>query len=92
MNFDLIWYVRIAESFAIILGLILVYLSIRAYKSGGGLSFFYSAIAFSLIIVSSLMEGVFVDILNTDVTMAHAARVTFFASGFFMLIYSIRKV
>lgn len=92
MNLDLLWYVRITESFAVILGLVLVYFALRAYKNGGGKSFIYSAIGFTLIVVSSLTEGVAIDLLNMDVVDAHAVRVTFFASGFFMLIYSIKKL
>ncbi len=78
-----------SEAIIIILGSLLVYVSARAYRRNKSRSMFAMSLGFAVIVVGSMIEEIFLEVLGYGFLEAHTLENVAVAAGLMILVYSI---
>ncbi len=79
----------VSEAAIVFLGGVLVYVSMRAYRRDKSGSMLAMSVGFLVIIMGSLMEEFFLELLGYPLIEAHALENSVVAVGLLILVYSI---
>ena len=82
----------LSEAAIVILGGMLVYVSMRAYRRNKSKSMLAMSIGFFVILMGSLVEEFIVEILGYQLILAHALENSVVGVGLLILVYSIYGV
>lgn len=78
-----------SEAAIVILGGILVLVSMRAYRRSKSSSMLAMSLGFVIIVIGSLIEEVFLEVLQYPLIEAHAIENSVVAVGLLVLVYSL---
>ncbi|MBI2936913.1 MAG: hypothetical protein HYY22_01770 [Thaumarchaeota archaeon] len=92
MTSEIVWFVRIMEGIGLSLGGLIAYLSLKAYRKGGGNNFILSALGFILLTVSSIIEGAMYELTKASVFEVHAVRAVILVAALTLIVVSVLKM
>ena len=92
MTSELVWFVRVMEGVGLILGGLIVYLSLKAYRKGGGNNFILSALRCVLLTVSYIIEGAMYELTKASVFEVHAGSAVLLVSALTLIVVSVLKM
>ena len=78
-----------SEIIIVVLGVLIVYASVRAYHRGKSKSMLALSIGLSIMIVGSLVEEIFLAVLGTPIIEAHIVENFLLATGLLVIVYSL---
>ena len=79
----------ISEAAIVVMGGLLVYVSARAYRRERSRSMLAMSLGFAVIVVGSVIEEVFLEVLQYQLVEAHTLENLVVAMGLVILVYSI---
>lgn len=79
----------LSETAIVVLGGVLVYISLRAYRRTKNKSMLALSLGFAVIIIEPLVEELFLDIFKNPMLEAHILRNFIVAVGLLIILYSI---
>lgn len=79
----------ISEVAIVVMGGLLVYVSARAYRRDRSRSMLAMSLGFAVIVVGSVIEEVFLEVLQYQLVEAHTLENLVVAVGLMILVYSI---
>ena len=82
----------LSEVMIVVLGTVLVYVSLRAYRRGKSKSMLTMSVGFGVIVIGRLTEEVFLKLLGYSLFEAHTLENLTIAVGLTFLVYSIYGV
>ena len=81
-----------SEIIIVVLGVLIVYASVRAYHRGKSKSMLALSIGLSIMIIGSLAEEIFLAVLGTPIIEAHIVENLMLALGLVVIVYSLYGV
>jgi hypothetical protein len=78
-----------SEVMIVVLGLLIVYASIMAYRRSRSASMLALSVGFSIIVAGSTVEEVFVELLRYPMIEAHIVENCLLATGLLVIVYSL---
>ena len=91
MALESLVFVRILEGLSLIIGFTIAYFALKAYRRSKQISFLSLSIAFILLTVASIVEGVLFEVLGLELLDARVARSAITLGGLAIVLYSIYK-
>lgn len=80
------------EALIVVLGLLIAYAGIRAYRSNKSKSLLAMSLGFIVMILSTLIEEISLQLFGVQMAEAHVLRNLTVAAGLFVVMYSIYAI
>jgi hypothetical protein len=81
-----------SEATIVVLGVLIIYASIRAYHRGKSKSILVLSMGLSIMIIGSLVQEAFLAVLGTPIIEAHIVENLLLAVGLLVIVYSLYGV
>lgn len=89
---ELLWLIRIAEFFALLVGGGIALTAYRAYRKNGDGALLLASLGFTLLVLGSIVEGILFELVGYGLLESRAVRSWTTALGFLVIFIAIRKI
>lgn len=89
---ELIWIIRVAEFFILLIGGGIAFTAYRAYRKNKDGAFLIASLGFGLLVLGSIVEGMLFELARYDLIESHMIRSIITAVGFLAILIAIRRI
>jgi hypothetical protein len=86
---DMIWVLRATEGFVLVIGAVISFASLRAYRRTGGSSLAYLGVGFVLVTVAAALAGIVYELISHDLLTSWLVSALLDGAGFALILFSI---